>query len=54
MKDSNALNSYAVAIKKSANVIGHVPWKISAVCSLFIQRGKGVPNERRLNRRKAT
>ena len=39
MEDSNAFDPYAVAIRKNANVIGHVPWKISAACSLFIQRG---------------
>ena len=38
-EDSNAFDPYAVAIRKSANVIGHVPRKISAACSLFIQRG---------------
>ena len=38
MKESNAFDLYAVAIRKSANVFGHVPCKISAVCSLFIQR----------------
>ena len=38
-EDSNAFDPYAVAIRKSANVIGHVPQKISAACSLFIQRG---------------
>ena len=38
-EDSNAFDLYAVAIRKSANVIGHVPRKISAACSLFIQRG---------------
>ena len=40
-EDSNAFDLYAVAItsRKSANVIGHVYWKISAACSLFIQRG---------------
>ena len=56
MEDSNAFDLYAVAIKKSANVIGHVPRKISAACSLFIQRerGKGAPNTRRLNGRKVT
>ena len=35
-EDSNAFDPYAVAIRKNANVIGHIPRKISAVCSLFI------------------
>ena len=52
-EDSNAFDPYAVAIRKSANVIGHVPRKISAACLLFIQRGKGVLNKRRLDGRKA-
>ena len=39
-EDSNAFDPYTVAIRKSANVIGHVPWKISAACLLFIERGK--------------
>ena len=34
-QDSNAFNLFAVAIRKSANIIGHVPWKISAACSLL-------------------
>ena len=38
-EESNAFDPYAVAIRKSANVIGHVPRRISAACSLFIQRG---------------
>ena len=37
--DSNAFDLYTTAIRKSANVIRHVTWKISAVCSLFIERG---------------
>ena len=36
---SNRRHACAVAFRKSVNVIGHVPWKISAPCSLFIQRG---------------
>ena len=32
-EDSNAFDSYAVAIRKSANVIGHVIRKIFAACS---------------------
>ena len=30
---------HCIAIKKSANVIRHVPREISAACSIFIQRG---------------
>ena len=35
MEDSNAFHSYAVAIRKSANVIGHIPRKISAACIII-------------------
>ena len=38
-----------IAIRKSANIIGHVTRKISAACSLFIQQGKGAPNKKLLN-----
>lgn len=30
---------YAVAIKKGGEVIGHVPRKMLAACSLFLQLG---------------
>jgi len=35
---SNEYEPYAVAIRKGAEVIGHMPRNISAVCSLFAQR----------------
>ena len=38
-EDSSAFDLYAVANRKSANVIGHVPRKISAACSISILRG---------------
>ena len=38
-EDSNAFDPYVLAIRKGADVIGHVPHKISAAFSLFIQRG---------------
>ena len=31
-EDSNAIDPYAVAVKKGVNIIGHVPRKISAAC----------------------
>ena len=42
-EDSNAFDPYAVAIT-SANVIGHVPWKISAagVLRLYTYFGKKI------------
>ena len=35
-EESNDTDLYAVAIKKRADVIGHIPHKISAACSHFI------------------
>ena len=35
----NANDRYAVALKKDGAVIGHLPQKISRICSLFIRRG---------------
>ena len=34
----NAMDRYAVALKKDGTVIGHLPQKISRICSLFIRR----------------
>ena len=39
-RESGNLNDvYAVAIKNGASVIGHVPRKLSAACSLFLRLG---------------
>ena len=38
-EDSNAFDPYTMAIKKDADVIGHIPRKISAACSIFVQGG---------------
>ena len=42
-KVGNSHDTYAVAIKKLVNgnyvVVGHVPRKISSICSIFIRRG---------------
>ena len=35
----NTNDRYAVALKKGGAVIGHLPQKISQICSLFIRRG---------------
>ena len=35
----NGPDRYAVAIKKSGTIIGHLPRKLSRVCSLFLRRG---------------
>ena len=38
-EDGNPSDLYAVAIKKGGEAIGHVPRKMSAACSLFLQLG---------------
>ena len=38
----NAKDRYAVAVKKDATVIGHLPRKISHVSSLFLRQGGSV------------
>ena len=38
-ESGNPHDPYAVAIKKGSAVVGHVPGKISAVCSLFLRAG---------------
>ena len=36
---TNPRDSFAVAVVKSDQTVGHVPLKISLVCSLFIRHG---------------
>ena len=38
-ESGNPNDAYAVTIKNGANVIGHVPRKLSAACSLFLRLG---------------
>ena len=35
----NSCDRYAIAVKRSGVVIGHLPRKVSRVCSLFLRRG---------------
>ena len=35
----NSHDTFAVAIKNSSEVVGHVPRFLSLICSIFIQRG---------------
>ena len=35
----NDRDRYVVAVKKTGTVIGHLPRKVSRVCSLFLRRG---------------
>jgi len=39
VEDGNTSDTYAVAIKKGSEIIGHVPRKISAACTLFLELG---------------
>ena len=48
---SNATDMYAVAVIKDSTIVGHLPRKISRICTLFIRRG-GVINCRVTGRRK--
>ena len=41
-KSGNRIDSYAVAIKRGASVIGHVPRKLAAACSLFLSLGRTI------------
>ena len=34
----NASDRYAVAVKKEGTIMGHLPRKVSRVCSLFLRR----------------
>ena len=36
---SNEKDRYAVVAKKAETIIGHLPKKISRICSLFLSRG---------------
>ena len=36
---TNERDRYAVAVTKDGTVIGHLPRKVSRVCSLFLRRG---------------
>ena len=38
-ESGNPSNSYAVALKNGGEVVGHVPRKTLATCSLFLQFG---------------
>ena len=38
-EDGNPHDRYAVAVSKSSRVVGHVPRRISTLCSMFLRRG---------------
>lgn len=35
----NRRDPHAIAVKKDSIIVGHLPRKISCICSIFIQRG---------------
>ena len=39
---NNVEDRYAVSVKKDGNVVGHLPKKISRVCSIFLRRGGNI------------
>ena len=41
-EDENPRDRYAVANKRSGNIVGHVPCNISTLCSLFLRRGGAI------------
>ena len=41
-ENSNPHDIFAVAVLKSGVVVGHVPKKISSICSLFLRRGGAI------------
>lgn len=38
----NVHDLFAVAVKRSGNVVGHVPKGISSICSSFLRRGSSI------------
>lgn len=38
----NASDRYAVAVKREGTIVGHLPRKMTRVCSLFIRRGGSI------------
>ena len=39
---TNATDRYAVTVEKDGTIIGHLPRKISKVCSVFLRRGGSI------------
>ena len=42
VRDGNRADPFAVALVRGEAIVGHVPKKISSVCSLYLRRGLGV------------
>ena len=41
----NSFDPFAVCVRKHDDIVGHVPRKISAICSLFLRRGRRIQCE---------
>ena len=41
-EDGNRVDPFAVAVRRGDDVIGHVPRKISSICSLYLRRGGSI------------
>ena len=41
-KPGNIHDQYAVAVRKNGTVVGHLPQKVSRVCTLFLKKGGGI------------
>ena len=39
---TNAVDRYAVAVVRNSTIIGHLPRRISKICSLFLRRGGSI------------
>ena len=39
---TNQKDHFAVAVMKDSNIVGHVPWKISFICSLFLRQSGSI------------
>ena len=48
---SNVIDRYAVSVVKDDVIVGHLPKKISKICSLFLRRGGSITSEVTGNRR---
>ena len=41
-ESENFRDPFAVAVKKNSDTVGHVPRRISTVCSMFLRRGGSI------------
>ena len=41
-ESGNFRDPFAVAVKKNSDIVGHVPRRISSVCSMLLRRGRSI------------